>query len=283
MTPADGATDAPLDANVEATFSEAMDGASVQSPGNFVLTRDSDGATVASTVTYDPASRKATLDPDAPLDPRSSYTATVKGGADGVKDSSGNPLAGDEAWTFTTALPCTITGTTAADTITGTAGEDVICAGAGNDTIQALEGNDTVRGEGGVDQLQGGPGDDELDGGTGSDTANFTASAASIEVSLLAETATGEGSDALSGVENVIGSNQADTLTGSEANNTLNGSGGADSIVGLGGADVLKGAGGGDTLDSQDGVEGNDTVDGGAGTDACTTDATELSILNCEP
>jgi hypothetical protein len=30
-------------------------------------------------------------------------------------------------------------------------------------------------------------------------------------------------------------------------------------------------------------VEGNDSVDGGGGTDICTTDATENSIVNCEP
>ena len=282
VSPANGATDAPVDADVEATFSEAMDQGSVQSPGNFTLTKDSDGSSVSATVTYDPATRKATLNPDAPLDPQSSYTATIKGGTDGVKDSSANPLASDEAWSFTTTLPCTISGTPNGETIMGTSGDDVICAGAGNDTVQALEGNDTIKGEGGADQLHGGPGNDRLEGGAGADTASFTASVDPIVASLLAGTATGEGSDTFSEVENVIGSSLADTLEGSAANNTLNGGSGADNIVGLEGADTLKGVGGNDTLDSQDGVEGNDTVDGGAGTDTCTTDATELSILSCE-
>src|SRR5215217_5339492 len=65
--PADGATDAAVDANVEATFSEAMDETSVESPANFTLTRDFDGSSVAASVSYDPANKKATLNPDALL------------------------------------------------------------------------------------------------------------------------------------------------------------------------------------------------------------------------
>ncbi len=281
--PADGVTDAAVDDDVEATFSEAMDEASVESPGNFTLTKNSDGSPVSATVTYDPATKTAALDPADPLDPQATYTATLKGGTDGVKDSSANPLAGDKVWSFTTALPCTIKGGDAADTITGTSGDDVICAGAGNDTINGGEGNDTIKGEGGADQLHGGIGNDRLEGGAGTDTANYTASVTSISASLLDGTSTGEGSDTFSEVENLTGSNQPDTLLeGSEANNTLIGLGGADNIVGRGGSDTLKGGGGGDTLNSQDGVEGNDTLDGGANTDTCQTDATELSILNCE-
>ena len=286
VAPADGQTDVALDAKVEATFSEAMDEVSVTDPANFTLIKQDgtpEGTQVAAHLSYDPATKKATLDPDADLDPQSSYTATIRGGTDGVTDSSGNPLASDEEWSFTTTLPCTISGTSSAETITGTSADDVICAGGGNDTIKGLEGNDTIRGEGGTDQLYGEAGDDELDGGLGTDTANFSGSVASISASLVDGTATGEGSDSFSNVESLFGSNQADTLSGSEANNTLNGGGGADSIVGLGGSDALKGSGGGDTLDSRDGVEGNDTVDGGTGTDTCLSDATELSIVGCEP
>jgi len=280
VSPADGATEVAVDVNLEATFSEAVDPSTLTST-TFTLSKPN-GTPVSATISYDPATKRATLNPDVALDPQSAYTAILKGGAGGVKDSSGNLLADDEVWSFTTTLPCTISGTSAAETIMGTASDDVICAGAGNDTVQALEGNDTIKGEGGADQLHGGIGDDHMDGGLGADTANFTGSQAAIVASLLAGTATGEGSDTFSNVENLFGSNLADTLEGSEANNTLNGAGGADSIVGLGGADVLKGGGGPDMLDSRDGVEGNDTLDGGVGTDTCTTDATELSIVGCE-
>ena len=280
VSPADGATEVAVDVNAEATFSEAVDPSTLTST-TFTLSKPN-GTQVSATISYDPSTKKATLNPDVALDSQSAYTATLKGGAGGVEDSSGNPLADDEVWSFSTTLPCTISGTSQAETITGTASNDVICAGAGNDTVQALEGNDTIRGEGGADQLQGGIGDDRLDGGLGTDTANFSGSQAAIGASLADGTAMGEGSDTFSNVENLFGSNLADTLEGSEANNTLNGAGAADSIVGLGGADALKGGGGPDMLDSRDGAEGNDTVDGGVGTDTCTTDATELSIVGCE-
>jgi Ca2+-binding RTX toxin-like protein len=241
-----------------------------------------DGSQVPATLSYNSSTNKAILNPDADLDPKATYTATIKGGTGGVTDSSGNPLASDEVWSFTTTLPCTITGDATANTITGTPGDDVICGLGGNDTIKGGEGNDTIRGEGGTDQLYGELGNDELDGGLGTDTANFSGSVAGVIASLADGTATGEGSDSFSNIESLFGSNQADTLSGSEANNTLNGAGGADSIVGQGGSDALKGSGGGDTLDSRDGVEGNDTVDGGTGTDTCLSDPTELSIVGCE-
>jgi hypothetical protein len=285
IAPADGQTEVAPEANVEATFSEAMDEASVTNPANFTLIKQDgtpEGTPVPATLSYNSSTKTATLNPDVDLDSKATYTATIKGGTDGVKDSSGNPLANDEVWSFTTTLKCTIVGTSNSETITGTSSDDVICAGGGNDTINALEGNDTIRGEGGTDQLHGGLGDDDLDGGLGTDTANFSGSVASVSASLADGTATGEGSDTFSGIENLFGSNQADVLTGSQANNVLNGAGGADSIVGEGGSDALKGSGGGDRLDSRDGVEGNDTVDGGTGTDTCLTDATEFSIVGCE-
>ncbi len=184
VAPADGQTEVALDAYVETTFSETMDETSVESPANFTLTKDSDGSSVTASVAYDPSTKKATLNPDAPLDPQSAYTATIKGGAGGVKDSSGNLLANDEVWSFTTTLPCTISGNSNAETIMGTPGDDVICAGAGNDTVKALEGNDTIKGEGGADQLYGGVGNDHLNGGSGTDTANFDGSLVAVSASL---------------------------------------------------------------------------------------------------
>ena len=280
VTPVNSQTDVATGANVGATFSESIDPSSLTST-TFTLV-EPDGTQVAAHLAYDPATKTATLNPDADLDPQSNYTATIRGGTNGVKDSSSNPLASDQVWSFSTTLPCTMSGTPTADTLTGTSGDDVICGLGGNDTINGGEGNDTIRGEGGTDQLHGGPGDDDLDGGLGTDTANFSGSVASISASLADGTATGEGSDSFSNIETIIGSSQADHLRGSAANETLNGAGGADSIVGLGGADALKGSGGGDTLDSRDGVGGNDALDGGTETDTCLRDATEKSIVSCE-
>ena len=70
------------------------------------------GTAVAASVTYDGASKTATLDPTATLEAGTTYTATVKGGASGVKDLAANALAADKVWTFTTATPGR-TGTTA--------------------------------------------------------------------------------------------------------------------------------------------------------------------------
>src|SRR5215208_2901284 len=120
ISPGNGGSDVPIGSNVTATFSEAMDEASVKAPGNFTLTKP-DGAdagsdpdpVTATSVVYDSNSKTVTFDPNGNLDYSTTYTATVKGGADGVKDAAGNPLSADEVWTFTTApaAPSNLTAT----------------------------------------------------------------------------------------------------------------------------------------------------------------------------
>ena len=105
VAPTNGATGVAVTANVEAAFSEAMDEASVDTAGNFTLVKEGTTTPVAATVSYDPATDKATLTPNAALEASVTYTATVKSGANGVKDAAGNPLAADKVWTFTTAAP----------------------------------------------------------------------------------------------------------------------------------------------------------------------------------
>jgi Ca2+-binding RTX toxin-like protein len=308
VVPGADATGANVRVNVEGVFSERMD-PSTFTGSTFALLKEGTGAPVSAAVTYDWAAKKAVLNPAADLDHGATYTATVKGGSEGVKDLAGNPLAADKVWSFATTsiAACTLTGTSSAETLTGTSGDDVICAGGGGDTIRGLGGNDTIKGDAGNDKLFGGPGDDTLDGGTGTnDTTNFSGSLAAITASLTTNTATGEGSDTLAGVESLVGSPKNDVLTGSEANNTLSGGGGADALDGLGGADKLTGGGGNDTehggmgndsvvgsggadnlfgdenddaLNSKDNVNGNDSLDGGAGTDSKVTDANERSIV----
>ena len=55
------------------------------------------------TVAYNAQTRTANLTPSAPLAYQTTYTATLKGGAGGVTDAAGNPLAADKTWTFTDA------------------------------------------------------------------------------------------------------------------------------------------------------------------------------------
>jgi acid phosphatase type 7 len=110
IAPGNGGSDVPIVSKVEATFSKAMD-ANTISGSTFTLTKpdgpdaDTNPDAVSGTVAYASTSKKATLSPSANLDYSTTYTATVKGGANGVKDSAGNPLSADEVWTFTTAAP----------------------------------------------------------------------------------------------------------------------------------------------------------------------------------
>ncbi|TAL58379.1 MAG: type I secretion C-terminal target domain-containing protein [Legionella sp.] len=58
----------------------------------------------------------------------------------------------------------------------------------------------------------------------------------------------GAGSDTITNVENLIGSNYADTLKGTNSSNILGGLGGNDTIDGRGGSDVIIGGKGSDNL-----------------------------------
>src|SRR5262249_27217758 len=100
IAPASGASGVPLTAPVTATFSEDVQPASV-STGTFEL-RDPNNALVPAAVSYDPATRTATLTASAGLGAATTYTARVKGGSAGVKDLAGNALAADKVWSFTT-------------------------------------------------------------------------------------------------------------------------------------------------------------------------------------
>ena len=101
-TPAAGATGVATAVSPTATFSEAMNASTVTST-TFVLMKQGETTPVAANVTYVALTNTATLDPTANLEMSSTYIATVKGGASGVKDVAGNALASDFSWTFTTA------------------------------------------------------------------------------------------------------------------------------------------------------------------------------------
>lgn len=102
VTPADGATGVAPTENAVATFSEDIN-ASTLTTGTFALTKQGATTPVGATVSYDAATDKATLNPNADLEASTVYTATIKGGSAGVKDASGNALASDKSWSFTTA------------------------------------------------------------------------------------------------------------------------------------------------------------------------------------
>ncbi|WP_197446257.1 DUF4082 domain-containing protein [Tautonia plasticadhaerens] len=132
-SPAAGATGVAVGANVTATFSEAMT-ASTVGASTFVLSGPGGGA-VAAAVTYDAATRTATLDPAANLAAGTSYTATVVGGSAGVKDLAGNPLAADAVWSFTTAAAAT-NAIVAENQLPGNPPSEWDISGAGSSSIQ---------------------------------------------------------------------------------------------------------------------------------------------------
>jgi hypothetical protein len=103
FSPSAGATNVNATSNVTVTFSEAMDATTVS--GTTVELRDPSNALVTGSVSYNSVSFTATLDPTASLAAGTTYTARVRGGATDprVKDLTGNALAADVTFTFTTA------------------------------------------------------------------------------------------------------------------------------------------------------------------------------------
>jgi hypothetical protein len=85
-----------------ATFSEDMDSSTINGSTTFTLTKQGANEPLAAQVSYDSATKKATLHPDAELESGTTYTAMLKGGATGVKDLAGNPLAKNKTWFFST-------------------------------------------------------------------------------------------------------------------------------------------------------------------------------------
>ncbi|RED44698.1 calcium-binding protein, partial [Aestuariispira insulae] len=154
----------------------------------------------------------------------------------------------------------------------------------GDSESNILEGLD------GDDVLDGGAGADTLDGGTGADTAYYGNSNAAVTVDLSGDTPSVSGGDAegdhLISIENVTGSDHADTLTGSDGDNSLTGGKGADKLDGGAGIDTAiysasahgvtvslatgQGSGGeaeGDTLTSIENILGSAYADTLVGSD----------------
>lgn len=95
-TPAANAANVSVGTTVSVIFSEAMDSASITSATFHV---NGVSGTVAASGTG------ATFTPASPLSNSSAYTATIVGGANGVRDAAGNNLPVDFTWTFTTSAP----------------------------------------------------------------------------------------------------------------------------------------------------------------------------------
>ena len=138
----------------------------------------------------------------------------------------------------------------------------------GNDSINGLAGNDSIAGGGGNDTLDGGADDDTLDGGGGSDDwASYANAIDGVTVNLATGRSAGvDGNDNLAGIENVLGSNFADTLIAGSAIQILYGNDGADSMVG--GSFRFQRLYGDDGNDTLVGIDFQPYLFGGAGDDS---------------
>ena len=124
-------------------------------------------------------------------------------------------------------------------TIVGTAGDDVLEGTPGDDVIVGLDGADTIRGGGGSDHICGGKKDDTIEGGAGDDillggrgrdhlvpgvgadiirggawidTVDYRHATRRVVVDLRAGSAKGQGIDAISDIEIVVGSEYDDRI-----------------------------------------------------------------------
>jgi Ca2+-binding RTX toxin-like protein len=154
------------------------------------------------------------------------------------------------------------TGSDQADVFLGMNGDDTLAGAAGDDVLTGGNGNDDIDGEAGDDRLIGGLGDDDLNGGADEDTADYSDAGAGVTVNLTSGAADdGEGgTDALTALENIIGSAFNDILSGNAGDNDLSGNAGNDQ------ADYSS-AGAGVTVSltsgsANDGEGGTDTLTG---------------------
>jgi len=92
-----GGAKASRNAVVTAQFSEPVAWQAADSAAAFTLVRSGSGRSVPATVTYDPSTRTATLDPSRKLRAGARYRARV---TTDVRDDAGNPLAAPRSWSF---------------------------------------------------------------------------------------------------------------------------------------------------------------------------------------
>jgi hypothetical protein len=148
ISPVSGAAGVALDSAVSASFSEAMNPATLTA-ATFTVNG------VAGVVSVSGDSRSITFTPTSALAPNSSYIATVTTGA---RDVAGNGLAADVSWTFATGaapdntapLVSGVTplhgseGNTASVGITATFSEAINCASVTTANVQLLEATTPV-------------------------------------------------------------------------------------------------------------------------------------------
>ena len=167
----------------------------------------------------------------------------------------------------------------------GGPGNDFIESGT-NATVTGGAGNDHIRVRAEWTLVHPGGGDDIVEVVEGTAAVSYWHAPGPVEVDLVGGTATGWGSDQLTGVSEVRGTRYDDAMRGAPPGGEFRGLGGDDfleaadttgaqgtSLSGGRGSDVLQGSGGGDGLSGGPGKDvllgrgGNDHLTGGGGRD----------------
>jgi len=114
--------------------------------------------------------------------------------------------------------------------LTGTSGDDELLGGPTGELLQGFEG---------FDFIDGGDGGDTIDGGEDFDTVDYFFSEAPVDIDLTRMNQIGgdAAGDEFISIENINGSQGADTIKGDAEDNFLVGNAGADELMGRGGFD----------------------------------------------
>jgi Ca2+-binding RTX toxin-like protein len=131
-------------------------------------------------------------------------------------------------------------------------------------------GNEELFGKAVRDTLMPQDHDDTISGGKGFDTLSYKTFVLPLTISVVGGTVSGAGFDTFSTIEQIVGSQGADSYFGSTGNDVFKAGPGNDTMNG------------GDGNDGLYGQEGDDSIDGGPGTDTCAQGPGSGTVLNCE-
>jgi hypothetical protein len=96
--PAGATINVPINQKIAATFSQAMDPATISAPGTFTVAETISGTPVTGTIVYDSASNTAIFTPDSGLSVNTAFTAAITTGAANL---TGVAMGANFGWSFT--------------------------------------------------------------------------------------------------------------------------------------------------------------------------------------